>query len=92
MLEDGENWPARKSWLHMRMASWLSLYLLVLSLPLPTLDTRRCKLASCGSVSVRELSANLSTCSVRVKIVGDQSCGALLSFQSGTYYLDRLVL
>ena len=39
----------------------------------------RCRLALCGSASVRELSANLSTCLVRVEIVADQSCGALLS-------------
>ena len=52
----------------------------------------RCKLALCGNVSVRELSANLSTCSVRVEIVADQSCGDLLSSRSGRFCLDRLVL
>ena len=49
----------------------------------------RCKLALCGSVSVRELSANLSTCSVRVETVADQSCVALLSSRNDRFCLDR---
>lgn len=52
----------------------------------------RCRLALCGSVSVRELSANLSICSVRVEIAADQSCGDLLSSWSGRFCLERLVL
>ena len=52
----------------------------------------KCRLALYGSVSVRELSANLNTCSVRVKLVADQTCGALLSSRSGRFCLDRLVL
>ena len=51
----------------------------------------RCSLALCGN-AVSELNANLSTCSVTVEIVADQSCGALLSSRSGRFCLDRLVL